>query len=150
MSQITYVMQSEAFSGTILNLKTSLQHRHILGALVFFQLKSRTGENGDASAIDYNAAEIANNGRVHYYHDSYRINTQSIYIEMGGKRFKQSDIPLSEKEKASFINAQNSISELFGGRELCHPLCDFVQNKYVTVIPISPQAYDDDFIANSS
>ena len=69
---------------------------------------------------------------------------------MGGKRFKQSDIPINDKELASFINAQNSIGELFGGRELCHPLCDFVQNKYVTVIPISPQAYDDDFIANSS
>ena len=88
MSQITYVMQSEAFSGTILNLKTSLQHKHVLGALVFFQLKNRTGSVTDASAIDYNVGNIADNGRVHYYHDSYRINTESIYIEMGGKRFK--------------------------------------------------------------
>lgn len=36
MSQITYVQQSLAFSGTVLNLKTSLQHKHVLGALVFF------------------------------------------------------------------------------------------------------------------
>ena len=42
------------------------------------------------------------------------------------------------------------MSELFGGREICNPLCDFVQNKYVTAIPISPQAYDDDIISNSS
>ena len=122
----------------------------MLGALVFYQLKNRTGSVDTPSAIDYNVAEIADNGRVHYYHDSYRINTQSVYVELGGKRFKQSDIPINDKEFASFINAQNSVSELFGGRELCHPLCDFVQNKYVTVIPISPQAYDDDIIANSS
>lgn len=54
MSQITYVMQSEAFSGNILNLKTALQHRHVLGALVFYQLKNRTGSVATASAIDYN------------------------------------------------------------------------------------------------
>lgn len=131
-------MQSEAFSGNILNLKTSLQHKHILGALVFYQLKNRTGAATANAAIDYNSGAVLNNGRTHYYHDSYRINTQSIYIEIGGKRFKQSDIPITNKEKAAFINAQNSIGELFGGRELCHPLCDFVQNKYVTVIPISP------------
>ena len=88
LSQITYVMQSEAFSGTILNLKTSLQHKHVLGALVFFQLKNRTGSVTDAAVINYNVGDIPDNGRVHYYHDSYRINTESIYIEMGGKRFK--------------------------------------------------------------
>ena len=75
MSQITYVMQSEAFSGNILNLKTSLQHKHVLGALVFYQLKNRTGSIDADSAINYNVADIADNGRVHYYHDSYRINT---------------------------------------------------------------------------
>ena len=56
-------------------MKTSLQHKHILGALVFFQLKNRTGAVNDASVIDYAAPEVANNGRVHYYHDSYRLNT---------------------------------------------------------------------------
>ena len=97
MSQITYVMQSEAFSGPILNMKTALQHKHVLGALVFYQLKNRTGAVNAASAIDYNADSIADNGRVHYYHDSYRINTQSLYVELGGKRFKQSDIPITDK-----------------------------------------------------
>jgi len=124
-----------------------------LGALVFFQLKDRTGtkDGGDAGAeLNYAADSVLDDARVHYYHDSYRINTSSIYVEIGGKRFKQSDIPINNKENASFINAQNSIGELFSGRELCHPLCDFVLNKYVTVIPISPQAYDDDFIANST
>lgn len=29
------------------------------------------------------------------------------------------------------------------------PLCDYVQNKYAHVIPISPQAFDDDFVANT-
>ena len=77
----------------------------MLGALVFYQLKNRTGSIDGPSAIDYTAAEIPDNGRVHYYHDSYRINTQSIYVELGGKRFKQSDIPLNAKETASFINA---------------------------------------------
>jgi len=72
---------------------------------VFFQLKNRTGSVTTASPIDYNAASVANNGRVHYYHDSYRLNTQSIYVELGGKRFKQSDIPLNAKEKVAFINA---------------------------------------------
>ena len=33
---------------------------------------------------------------------------------------------------------------------MVHPLCDFVQNKYAHVIPISPEAFDDDFVANSS
>jgi hypothetical protein len=65
---------------------------------VFFQLKNRTGSDATEAAIDYNAASVANNGRVHYYHDSYRLNTQSIYVELGGKRFKQSDIPLNAKE----------------------------------------------------
>ena len=60
----------------------------MLGALVFYQLKNRTGAVTGASAIDYNAASIADNGRVHYYHDSYRIDTESIYVELGGKRFK--------------------------------------------------------------
>jgi len=40
--------------------------------------------------------------------------------------------------------------ELFQGRKMSHPLCDFVQNKYCHVIPISPQAYDDDMISNAS
>jgi hypothetical protein len=93
---------------------------------------------------------VVDNGRVHYYHDSYRINTSSIYVELGGKRFKQSDIPINNKEKAAFINAQNSVMELFQGRKMSNPLCDFVQNKYVHVIPISPQAYDDDMISNAS
>lgn len=78
-------------------MKTALQHKHVLGALVFYQLKNRTGSDDESSIIDYNAATVADTGRVHYYHDSYRINAQSIYIEMGGKRFKQSDIPLNDK-----------------------------------------------------
>jgi hypothetical protein len=35
-------------------MKTALQHRHVLGALVFYQLKNRTGATNTASAIDYN------------------------------------------------------------------------------------------------
>lgn len=77
----------------------------MLGALVFYQLKNRTGSVDTASAINYNAAALPDNGRTHYYHDSYRINTQSVYVELGGKRFKQSDIPINDKEKASYINA---------------------------------------------
>lgn len=69
-------------------MKTALQHKHILGALVFYQLKNRSGSDDTVSAIDYNAGEILDNGRNHYYHDSYRINTESIYVELGGKRFK--------------------------------------------------------------
>lgn len=34
---------------------------------------------------------------------------------------------------------------MFNGRSMSNPLCDFVHNKYVHVIPISPEAYDDDF-----
>jgi hypothetical protein len=59
-----------------------------LGALVFYQLKNRTGSDNSGFAIDYADADLVDNGRVHYYHDSYRINTQSIYVELGGKRFK--------------------------------------------------------------
>ena len=40
--------------------------------------------------------------------------------------------------------------ELFQGRKMSNPLCDFVQNKYCHVIPISPQAFDDDMISNAS
>ena len=143
-------MQSQAFSGSVLNLKTSLQHKHVLGALVFFQLANRTGSNTAAVVPDYNVNDVVDNGRIHYYHDSFRINTSSIYVELGGKRFKQSDIPINIKEKAAFINAQNSVMELFQGRKMSNPLCDFVQNKYCHVIPISPQAYDDDMISNAS
>ena len=39
---------------------------------------------------------------------------------------------------------------MFSGRQMSSPLCDFVHNKYAHIIPISPQAYDDDFIANST
>ena len=42
---------------------------------------------------------------VHYYHDSYNIATSSIYVELGSKRFKQSDIPINSKAKAAFINS---------------------------------------------
>lgn len=150
MAQTTYVIDSQAFSGNILNIKTSIQHKHVLGALVFFQLADRTGSDNTASLVDYNAPAVANNGRVHYYHDSYRINTSSIYVELGGKRFKQSDIPINNKSTAAFINAQNAVSELYKNQYMSHPLCDFVQNKYVNVIPISPDAYDDDFVANSA
>ena len=84
--------------------------------MVFFQLKDRTGSatgGVDGAELDYAADNVVDCGRVHYYHDSYRINTSSIYVEIGGKRFKQSDIPINDKEKASYINAQNSIGELF-------------------------------------
>ena len=33
---------------------------------------------------------------------------------------------------------------------MVHPLCDFVHNKYMHVIPISPEAYDDDFASGFS
>ena len=46
------------------------------------------GADNAAGAIDYDAATVVDNGLVHYYHDSYYIKTNSIYVEMGGKRFK--------------------------------------------------------------
>tara|TARA_R110000823_G_scaffold195125_2_gene326414 strand:+ start:1215 stop:1370 length:156 start_codon:yes stop_codon:yes gene_type:complete len=33
---------------------------------------------------------------------------------------------------------------------MSHHLSDFVHNKYVNIIPISAEAFDDDMIANSS
>ena len=65
--------------------------------MVFFQLASKTGSSVTESVPDYNTESVVDNGRVHYYHDSYKINTSSIYIELGGKRFKQSDIPINNK-----------------------------------------------------
>ena len=59
-----------------------------MGAVVFFQLANRSGKEETKTAVDYNEATIVDNGLVHYYHDSYKINTSSIYVEMGGKRFK--------------------------------------------------------------
>ena len=64
---------------------------------MFFQLANKTGSNSTASVPDYNSNIVADNGRVHYYHDSYRLNTSSIYVELGGKRFKKSDIKINNK-----------------------------------------------------
>ena len=59
-----------------------------MGALVFFQLASKTGSSTAKNAIDYNADEILDNGYVHYFHDSYKLNTSSIYVEVNGNRYK--------------------------------------------------------------
>jgi len=89
-------------------------------------MASKTGASTATDAVDYNAAEILDNGYVHYYHDSYKLNTSSIYVEVNGHRYKQTDIPIASKESASFINAQNSVQELFGGKHLSCMMSDFV------------------------
>jgi len=46
---------------------------------------------------------------VHYFADSYKMNTTSIYVEIGGVRYHATDIPTNNKAKYSFINAKNSL-----------------------------------------
>lgn len=60
----------------------------MLGALVFYQLANKTGSSTGTGLHSYNTVTLTDNGRVHYYHDSYRISSDSIYVEIGGKRFK--------------------------------------------------------------
>jgi len=68
-------------------------------------LASRGGAAATAGVIDYKALSVIDNGLVHYYHDSYYIKTSDVYVEIGGRRFKQSSIPVAGKSDASFINA---------------------------------------------
>lgn len=51
-------------------------------------MASKTGASVATDAVDYNAAEILDNGYVHYFHDSYKLNTSSIYVEVNGNRYK--------------------------------------------------------------
>jgi len=52
-------------------MKTSLNHNHIVGALVFYQLANRTASSSTAGKINYMAKEVEDNGLQHYYEDSY-------------------------------------------------------------------------------
>ena len=61
-----------------------------------------------------------------------------MYVDYGGRRYKQSDLPVANKNIASYLLAQNSVAEVFFRKKLSDPMCDFVHNKYVSVIAMSP------------
>lgn len=94
-------------------MKTTLNHKNIIGALVFYQLANRTASATDVVKINYRKPEIVDNGLQHYYEDSYSIRSDSIYVDYGGRRYKQSDLPIANKNLASYIVAQNSVAEIF-------------------------------------
>ena len=92
---VTTRHESQAFSGNVLNLKTNLNHNKVIAAVVFYQLatKNYAGAAGDRGPVDYTGNSVLNNGLVHYYADSYKINTTSMYVEIGGIRYHATDIP---------------------------------------------------------
>tara|TARA_R110002153_G_scaffold271054_1_gene438013 strand:+ start:813 stop:1091 length:279 start_codon:yes stop_codon:yes gene_type:complete len=91
-----------------MNLKTNLNHNKIIAAVVFFQLAGRNPV-ATKSVINYTADAVVDNGLVHYLHDSYKIDCDSMYVEVGGVRYHGTDIPIPSKYLASFLNARNSI-----------------------------------------
>jgi hypothetical protein len=52
-------------------MKTTLNHKNIVGALVFYQLANRTASSTTAEKINYMKNAIEDNGLQHYYEDSY-------------------------------------------------------------------------------
>tara|TARA_R110001606_G_scaffold236853_1_gene384863 strand:+ start:157 stop:447 length:291 start_codon:yes stop_codon:yes gene_type:complete len=94
-------------------MKTSIQHKNVVGAVVFYQLANRTASDGNAAAINYKQLKVPDQATIHYYHDSFAIKSDSMYLEYGGRRYKQSDIPIENKNIASYILAQNSVGDVF-------------------------------------
>jgi len=47
-------------------------------------LANRSGTDVEERAVDYTNDEIDDNGLVHYYKDSYKINVNRCYVELGG------------------------------------------------------------------
>ena len=107
-SMVTTRHESRAFSGEVMNFKTNLNHTKVVGAIVFFQLATKSLP-GTAGAVDYTANVVTNGGLVQYYHDSYNIKTNSIYVEINGIRYHATDIPMENKQLAAYLNATNSL-----------------------------------------
>jgi len=108
---MTVNITSEAFAGNVLNHRISTsQSKRLLCALVFFQHKSYDGAGGNNllntdEKINYNADIVTSNALIQYYHDSLFIPTSSIYIESNNKRYYANDLPIGNKERASYIVA---------------------------------------------
>lgn len=65
-------------------MKTNLTHNNVTAALVFFQLANRSGTEASATAVNYKKAAVDDNSLVHYYKDSYKINSERCFVELGG------------------------------------------------------------------
>jgi len=86
MPFITYHIETQKFQSSVMNLRSTVLNKRVLGALVFFSLDGYTGSEVN-DAIDYEAEVVGDNMLIKKYHDSFYIRHTEAFISSGSKRW---------------------------------------------------------------